>query len=239
MTRTQKSTRSETHQHSLHQARWLLPALVLSAGCYGSAPPPAPKVSVQVVPGETITVEASAEEAIEKQEKKSYTCPQGHVPGSPQCLVTTYWEDTPVIHYQGEASYASNTLTLAELAALTDPKWNENLEKLEAYRDACQGANVPRWIGLSLLIGGLVGMGVGAALEDKDTGKAVVYGGIGAIGVGIGSYTLGYFAFGGNKCSPASQIYNSIPSTKETKVYTKSEVEAMKKAAKDFNSREK
>lgn len=232
MTQTQRTRTS-------HKALWLLPALSLLAGCYGSAPPPPPEVAVKVIPGEQVTVEAHSEDAIEKQEKKSYTCPQGHVPGSQACLVTTYWEDVPVVHWEAEATYADNKLSLAEFVALTDPKWNENMTKLNDYRDSCQGANVPRYIGIALLLGGLVGMGVGAALKDKDTGAAVVYGSIGAIGGGLGSYTLGYFAFGGNKCSPATQIYNSIPSTKETKVHTKGEVDEMKKAAKEFNARSK
>lgn len=246
MTQTQKTQMSSEQAKPSRQSKklrlggvWLLPALSFAVGCYGSAPPPPPEVAVAVVPGETVSVEVHSEDAIEKQEKKSYTCPQGHVPGSPQCLVTTYWEDVPVIHWEAEASYADNKLSLAEFVALTDPNWNENMTKLKDYSASCQGANIPRYVGIALLLTGLVGMGVGAAVDDKDTGKAIVYGGIGAIGVGIGSYTLGYFAFGGNKCAPATQIYNSIPSTKETKVHSKSEADAMKKAAKEFNSRSK
>jgi len=211
----------------------------LVAGCYGSAPPPPPEVAVNVVEGEEVSVESREEETTERQEQKSYTCPQGHVPGSPACLVTTYYERVPVTYYYAKADYAGRTLSLAEFVALTDPEWKTRINTLKEDRAACQGANVPRYVGLGLTIAGLVLMGVGATRDDKDVGKGLVWGGVGGIGLGIGSYTLGYFAFGGNRCSPAQAAYQSLPSTTDKEAFGRSQVEAMKKAADKYNAQQK
>jgi hypothetical protein len=66
------------------------------------------------------------------REEKSYTCPAGHVPGSPQCLVTTRSREVPIVRTSASATYAGRELTLAELDVLVKPslrrEWHAGIE---------------------------------------------------------------------------------------------------------------
>jgi hypothetical protein len=217
---------------------WFFGAFLL-AGCYGGAPPAPPEVAVSVVPGEEVEVRARREDTTERVEQKSHTCPQGHSPGSPACVVTTYYERVPVTYYYAKANYAGRTLTLAELDALTDPEWKTRIDKLNEYRAVCKQANVPRFVGLGLLIAGGVAVGIGGSRSDTGLGKGLIFGGIGGVGVGLGSYALGYFSFGGKRCNQARAIYDSLPSARDKEAFGIEQVEEMKNAADRFNAQQK
>lgn len=207
------------------------------SGCYGSAPAAPPQVAVAVEPGVIIHVQSHQSEALEARDKKIFHCPQGHTTESAACLVTHTTERVPVTHYDATALYGKRALTLAELTVLVDPDgWHKNVLALNEARGACDAANVPRWVGSALAIGGLVALGVGAAISDRGTGKAVALGGVAGIGAGTVSYSLGYFAFGGNRCSEANEIAARMPSAHVTVVHDFERGSAMEAAADRFNA---
>jgi hypothetical protein len=219
----------------------LLPALALAAatllgGCYGAAPPPPTQVPVPaLVPGVPIRVHSETTTAFENVTKKSVTCPQGHIEGSPACLVTTYQVREPVTRTASTASYGDLPLSYAQFLILTNPQRDAQLAELRRRSHVCSLANVPRWIGLGLSVGGLVAIGIGAGKNIKPA----TYGGIGAVGGGIVSYGLGYFAFGGNQCGPARALYRELEVgdvATRTTVYGEVTAQQMKELADRFNA---
>ncbi len=211
-------------------------AVVLVGGCYGAAPPPPTQVPVPpLVPGVPIRVHSETRTTFENVTKKSVTCPQGHVEGSPQCLVTTYQVREPVTRTMSTATYGDLPLSYAQFLILTNPQREAQLQQLRRLSHVCSLANVPRWIGVGLVVGGLVAIGVGAGKNIKPA----TYGGIGAIGLGGVSYTVGYFGFGGNRCGPARQLYRELEvgdvATKTT-VYGEVTAQQMRELAARFNA---
>lgn len=174
------------------------------AACYGSAPPPPPRVPLPpVAEGAAIDVHSETKTTIESVQKQASTCPQGHSEGDPACTVTHYQVAEPVTRTTTTASYAEQPISYAQFKVMTDPKWDAKLAELDELATRCRHANIPRYAGMGLMLGGLVaGMIVGG-----DAGKAIVYGGLGA---GAGSYTLGYVAFGGRQCVEARNLYNEL-----------------------------
>jgi hypothetical protein len=179
-------------------------------GCYGSAPPPAPAITVKPMPGQTIAVQDHERTVVERLEQRTQICPTY---GSAQgCYTATTMVPTPVTHYWATASYAGRGVTRADVAYLADPAgWQARVDSLNADRSSCQLANVPRWLGTGLLVGGLIAAGgIPQKSMDGTTPLKVQIGAVAMLG-GAASYVTGYFFFGGMKCNRAQATYNAMP----------------------------
>jgi hypothetical protein len=175
---------------------------------------------------------------MEERSKRLDTCPQGVGPGHPRCFVTTTTETVPVTRLWSTATYGPDRLTLAQLVVLSDPnKWKQRIEAINDHREACEHANVPRWLGTGLLAGGLGLTVVGAKVSDPGMESGLRVGGIAALGLGIASYIAGYVAFGGARCNTAQHMTDSLPSTTETRMQGREYAEGMRSLADDFNAR--
>jgi hypothetical protein len=183
-------------------------ALTSLIGCYGAAPPKPPRVPLPpLAEGAEIDVRSESRTTIEQVQRQSTTCPNGVGQGSPDCVVTHYTEAEPVTRTTTSATYGAEPITYAQFRVMTDPHWDEKLTALDDLAHKCQRANIPRYAGLGLMLGGLVsGLVVGAA-GSKTGEAALMYGGLGAGGA---SYALGYFAFGGRQCVEARNLYNEM-----------------------------
>jgi hypothetical protein len=105
------------------------------------------------------------------------------------------------------ASYGSEPITYAQFRVMTDPRWNEKLATLDDLAHRCQRANIPRYVGIGLMLGGAAA-GLIAGAAGSPTGEsALMYGGLGA---GAASYALGYLAFGGRQCVEARNLFNEM-----------------------------
>ncbi len=215
-------------------------AFVALAGCYGAPPPEVPETAgppvVERAPGERIVVDVRREAGTTTREDKAYTCPQGHVPGSPRCLVTTRQREVPIVRTTASARYGGRELTLAELDALTRPSlreaWRAEKVHFEERRATCQSAQIPRWAGIVLTVGGLVVAGVGAA---RKTSELTVVGAAG-VGGGIFAYALGYVAFGGSACSEADARRAALAMPDGKQAEGEAAVRSMQGTADSFNA---
>src|SRR5262249_35042340 len=151
------------------------------------------------------------------------------------CTVTHYTDSVPVTRTYSTASYAGQPITYAQLKVMTDPKYGDEVAEVDHLAHRCRFANVPRYIGLAGVIGGLVVMSVGSS--DKSTSVEVIGGLIGA--GGIASYATGYFAFGGRSCVEARRLYNQLDYAEEqwNEVQGEDYAAEMTQLAQDFNAR--
>lgn len=179
------------------------------AACYGAAPPKPVYVPLPpMAAGAGIDVHSETKTTIENIAHQASTCPSGKAEGSPECTITKYVVAEPVSRTTTTASYGSEPITYAQFKVMTDPHWDGKLAQLDDLAHKCQRANVPRYAGLGLMLGGLVaGLIVSSATGDATLGQAVIYGGV---GLGGASYGLGYFAFGGRQCVEARGLYNEM-----------------------------
>ena len=180
------------------------PLSLFLVACYGAAPGRPPRVPVpELAEGAPIDVHSETKTTIEQVSKTAWSCPAGHADGDPLCTRHDYSVAEPVTRTTTTASYADQPITYAQFMVLTDAKRGDKLSELEDLSHVCRRANVPRYAGMGLMLGGLVaGMIVGG-----DVGKGIVYGGLGG---GAASYTLGFFAFGGRQCVQARNLYNEL-----------------------------
>ncbi|HUJ60133.1 MAG TPA: hypothetical protein VLX92_16620 [Kofleriaceae bacterium] len=178
--------------------------------CYGAAPPKPPQIPLpQIAEGTPIEVHSETNTTIEAVDKQASTCPAGHAEGDPACVITHYTENEPVTRTTTTASYGGQPINFAQFKVITDPKWNDKLGELDDLSTKCHRANIPRYAGMGLMLGGLVtGLVVGGS-----AGQAILYGGV---GLGGASYALGYFAFGGRDCVEARELYNYLNVQEET-----------------------
>ncbi len=232
---------SQSSSHISHSAAsrsgLSIAGLLLMAGCYGAAPPRPQAVTLpDVAPGSPLEVYSNSSTTFENVQKESETCPQGHASGSPACVKTTYTAKEPVTRTVSTATHGGTPIDYAQFLVISDPTYQQSLTTLADHSEACQEANVPRYIGMGLAIGGLIAYSVGAS-----NGNDVV-GNIGLLGLagGAGAYTAGYFAFGGNRCVAASKLYRRIDYAREsgkTEVHGSVTALEMKTLADKFNQR--
>lgn len=193
-------------------------ATTMVAACYGAAPPRPPQVPLPAqVPGGEIAVASDTKTAFEQVEKEAKTCPAG----AGQCVVTRYTETEPVTRTTTRASYAGAPINYGQFRTMTDPSYDAKLATLADLSRRCERANVPRYLGMGLVVAGLV---AGAAVSG-DAGPTIMYAGVGA---GAASYGLGYLAFGGRDCATAATLYRELDMTQAMQYDT---VEGARRAA--------
>ncbi len=145
-----------------------------------------------------------------------------------------YTVKEPVTRTISTATYGSVPIDYAQFLVLADPNYHDSLKLLADHSEACQEANVPRYIGLGLSIGGAVAF---ALSGGKPAVKTL---GLIGLGGGVASYTTGYFAFGGNRCAKAKTLYGRVNHARHLEVReirgnrTADEMQAL---AKSFNER--
>ena len=183
--------------------------LPLLAACYGAAPPKPARIPLPpAIDGAALAVHTEDRTTIENVATEASTCPAGHAPGSPACTVTRYTAAEPVTRTYSTASYAAQPISYAQFRVMTDPNYDTKVSRLEELSHRCQRANVPRYVGLGLMLGGLIAAPiVGKATDSSGAAQGILWGGLGG---GAASYTLGYFAFGGRDCNEARGIYNDV-----------------------------
>ncbi|HEY5944858.1 MAG TPA: hypothetical protein VIV40_05175 [Kofleriaceae bacterium] len=183
--------------------------LPLLVACYGAAPPKPARIPLPPpVEGAAIEVHSEARTEIESVQKEASTCPQGHSPGDPACTVTRYSVNEPVTRTHSSATYADQPISYAQFKVMTDSQYDTKLSRLEELSHRCKRANVPRYVGLGLMVGSLIAAPiVGKATDSTGASQGTLWG---MLGAGTASFTLGYFAFGGRDCNEARGIYNDV-----------------------------
>ncbi len=173
-------------------------------GCYGAAPPRPPNVPLPPMSeGAALDVHTVTKTEIESVDHTASTCPQGHSEGDPLCVVTHYQQNEPVTRTHSTLSYDGQPINYGQFRVMTDPKYSDKLSTLEDLSHKCTRANVPRYAGMGLLLGGVIA----GQLIGGDVGAAVLWTGLAG---GIASYSLGYFAFGGRDCNEAAELFRQI-----------------------------
>ena len=183
--------------------------LPLLAACYGAAPPKPARIPLPPpLEGAQIMVHTESRTEIESVQKEASTCPEGHSPGDPACVVTRYSVNEPVTRTHSSASYGEDQISYAQFKVMTDPQYDQKLSRLEDLSHRCKRANVPRYVGLGLMVGSLIAAPiVGKATDSTGASQGTLWG---MLGAGGASFTLGYFAFGGRDCNEARGIYNDV-----------------------------
>src|SRR5690606_37556083 len=120
---------------------------------------------------------------------KAYSCPFGHAKGSPDCTVTTYDVTEPITRTTSAATYGGQPITFGQLKVMADPEYDRKVERLAELARTCKRADVPRYVGIGLLLGGFVAAVAGKEGPLGTAGKFAMLG-------GAGSYALGYVALG-------------------------------------------
>jgi len=178
--------------------------LTTTIGCYGAAPPRPVHVALPMMSdGVEIDVRSETKTTIETVQKQASTCPSGHAEGSPACTITRYTAAEPITRTKTQASYGGERISYGQFLVMTDPQYATKLDRLSELSHVCQRANIPRYAGMALMLGGLI---AGSIVKDT-AGAAILYGGLGA---GSASYALGYLAFGGRQCNEARGLYREL-----------------------------
>lgn len=182
-------------------------ALALAA-CYGSAPPKPPRATApSLIEGAQILVSSEQRTSYERVAKEAKTCPSGQH-DSRDCAVTSYSSTEPVTRVYSSATYGEQPITYAQFKVLADPHYDDKLARLDRLRKRCSRANVPRYLGYGLLIGGgLLVPSIGAATQNNTVMYTAMYG---VLGAGAASLALGYYVFGGRDCKEARAIYDDV-----------------------------
>jgi hypothetical protein len=201
--------------------------LALTA-CYGAAPPkpatiPLPPLSA----GATIEVESADVTKYEQVNREAKTCANG----GGDCITTQYQTTEPVTRTVSRASYAGKPISYGQLRVMSDSERDQKLAQLDRLSHVCRRANVPRYVGIGLLLGGVVVTG----LTQSTPVRAI---GLGAAGLGVTSYALGYVAFGGAQCNQARRLYQEVDVSQEAgwhEVTGEHYAKAMREMAGRFN----
>ncbi len=188
---------------SLASLALLLPVALFGTGCYGASPPPVTQMPTpERFPGAQADVDTRQETHMEQVNKEARTCDSS----GQNCVVTKYQVSEPVVYTYSSMQYAHKPVSYADFMLITDTKREEHLAKLDENRNACERANIPRWIGIGMVAAGVIA--TGAAYFTRE--PALTYAGLGSMGGGGVSYGVGYFAFGGQKCNEAAAQHREL-----------------------------
>lgn len=219
----------------MHRSLFLSLTSLSMAACYGSAPPHPAAIKLPELSDEAVmNVYSESRTVMETHPKEERICPANITDhNSKECTVIIRQITEPVVHTDTTATYGAGRINYAQFRVLTDPEYNAKVARLDDMRSKCTRANVPRYIGTALVLGGLV---TAIASEGKET---VGYIGLGAIGGGFASYLFGYYGFGGRTCNQAAALFDKLDlEEEETWKTAKGENRAaeMKVLADQFNS---
>lgn len=223
------------NRHVMNTALFATATLAASAACYGSAPPrpaaiPLPELSDEA----TISVHSETNTTIENRLKESWTCPAGHAEGSPQCTRTTYEVAEPVTRTETTATYGAEPISYGQFRVLTDPDYDQKVARLDEMREKCKGANLPRYVGMGLMLGGAAGWIL------APYGKIFPQVGTVALVGGGASYAFGYYGYGGKTCNEARALYHQLDFSEEAdwkSAWGADTAAEMKRLSEEFNNR--
>jgi hypothetical protein len=204
--------------------------------CYGSAPPPPTKIPLpSLVDGEEIRVTSQDITKIEQVTHEAKSCNEA-TPDPQHCTKTTYTEAEPVTRTHTTASYGGQPINYAQLRVLGDPQYDAKLAQLEELSHVCRRANIPRYVGLAAILGGIVVAQIGSS--PKNSNYPVEFAGFAAIAGGITSYAIGYYTMGGRECREARALYEELEVGNKTwsDVIGSGYAEEMKALAEKFNA---
>jgi hypothetical protein len=182
--------------------------LPLLAACYGAAPPKPARIPLPpMLEGAQIAVHTESRTEIESVAKEAKTCPQNYTNPN-ECVITKYSVNEPVTRVHSTMSYGDESISYAQFKVMTDPQYDDKLSRLEGLSHRCKRANVPRYVGLGLMLGSLIAAPiVGKATDSTGASQGTLWG---MLGAGGASFALGYFSFGGRDCNEARGIYNDV-----------------------------
>lgn len=187
-----------------------LALVLLAAACYGAAPPRPTRLDLPPLADDAqLVVHSETKTEIERVEKQASTCPAGHAEGSQQCTITRYTVAEPVTRTTTRASYGGTPVSYGQFKILTDAKYDAKLSTLADLSHRCRRANVPRYVGMALTLGGLIAMPLSGG------NRGVLLGAYGAIAGGGVAYGFGYFAYGGRQCNEARALYHDLDMSDE------------------------
>jgi hypothetical protein len=212
-------------------------ATLALAACYGAAPPRPTQISLPPLRADAeIAVHSDSQTVVEKVQKTATSCPQGHGPGDPACVVTHYTAAEPVTHTTTTASYGGEPISYGQFKVMTDARWDAKLAELADLSRRCERANIPRYAGIGAVVAGLVAGEIVAQTSAKQYGGVVALVGAGG---GMASYALGFFVFGGADCVEAQDLYRYLDVTDEAtmnEVHGQRVASEMKALAEQFNA---
>lgn len=211
---------------------------LLLAACYAGAPPRPVPVALPPLSDEAVmNVQTKQRTETQTRQLVKRTCPADvKTKDDPRCLVTTRNVIEPVTRTITTATLGPETITYAQFQVLTDPGYHGKVARLDELRNRCQRADVPRWIGMTLMLGGLVTGAIGGLAEDPIIASV----GGGAFAGGIGSYWIGYHRFNGVDCGRAHVLYRVVDlrnALGRREVVGAAQATEMKLLASQFNSR--
>jgi hypothetical protein len=142
-------------------------------------------------------------------DKQASACPAGTAEGDPSCKVSSYTVTEPITRTTSAPWYGAEPITYAQFRVMTDPHYDEKLTELEDLSHKCERSNIPRYVGISMMVAGLVAGSI-VARDDVTTGSYYAYAGL--LGGGA-TYGLGYFALGGSDCKRARALSSELDMT--------------------------
>lgn len=175
---------------------------VLVAACYTTPPPQVPHVEApKLEPGVAIDIDAAT-----TTERRNVTDSDRVCVGSDCSNVSVTTKQNVRVHHAA-ASFAGQPLTLGQIALATDPTYATDLARLDALSAKCKH-------GFYYEVGGQTVVSLGmivAATTSNESGKPTTgnYFGAGIAAVGLVTWALGRFVFGGQDCDEAHDLYHA------------------------------
>jgi hypothetical protein len=212
--------------------------ILVVAGCYGAAPPRPPQIPLPpIVDGVELAVQSDTKTTIEQVPHTAWSCPNGSIHHDSSCIRHDYTEAEPVTRTKTTAKYGDDPVSIAQFVVMTDDKRPAKLAELDGLSHRCTRANIPRYAGIAALVGGLVaGIAVAKGTGDDTLGQSIMYAGA---GIGLASYGLGYFAFGGADCVRARHLYETLDVSRDVttmSIQGAKSADGMKILAEKFNA---
>ncbi len=208
---------------------------VLLAGCYETPPPKVPRPELPaIVPGAELEVDSKVTE-----EKRRVTNHDRVCIGSDCSTVSVTSRENVNVHHAA-ATYNGSPVTFGQAQALGDPTYLKDLSRMQELGAHCSHASVPKYVGEALfMVGGLLVV-EGGGTSDGSFKEPYFGAGIAAMAGGVVAYALGKYAFGGQDCAEAQEIYDRRRAewrSQDERDVEDSLADQLETVAKDFNNR--
>ncbi len=211
-------------------------ASLVFGACYGSAPPKLYPVPTPKAGNSPLVVRSEAATHTETTHNTDSICVGGglSVLGASACVDAEYDTDRQVTVVSSTAQLGDVPISYGQFLVLSDPHYQKKIAALDDHRDACHASAVPEWIGIGLMVAGVVAIG---ASDGENPMKTLGWVGLGS---GIATYAAGYVALGGDRCEEGRRLYNQLDHSNhaETMVVTgETAAREMQAVADQFNLR--
>lgn len=188
--------------------RLVVLGLVALAGCFVATPMPTKVPHIErptLAPDAFLEIESGVDTERRTYHEKADVCPKGSSSG---CIEVETTKRKKVRVATATAVVNGTPISIGAVATVASPIFVADTDRARRVTSSCRRGRYTMILGaLSMVAAGYM-LNAGWGTEETERNQGLYVGGLAAGGAGLAALVLGRFAFGGQHCSEANELFD-------------------------------